>query len=65
MQVQKLEAELEQATLEKRDLTEALEMKQKESDDQAKKDTLRFNILLDMFGLYLLQSEQASEVMKE
>lgn len=75
VQVQALESNLETAKLQNQELLQSNE-KMKESmakmkqdhEDLAKKDTLRFHILLDMFGLQLLQTQEAAEteaVMKQ
>ena len=62
MQVLKLEAMLKLEKSEKEQLQKDLDKVKETAADAAKKDTLRFQILLDMFGLHLLQTAQGEEV---
>ena len=65
MQVTALEAALKTVKDEKTELQATMDKMKTEMTDTAKRDTLRFQILLDMFGLQLLQSSNAKDVEAE
>lgn len=62
VQVLALKSNLQVAQNEKEALEKKLEALKEEMADSAKKEALRFHILLDMFGLQLLQTQPAKEV---
>jgi arsenate reductase-like glutaredoxin family protein len=62
LQVCSLEAVIAATTIEKAELQATIDRMKTEAADLAKKDTLKYQILLDMFGLQLLQTSNAAEV---
>ena len=62
IQVMALQTNLEVAKQDKQELEKKLEGLKEEMADSAKKEALRFHILLDMFGLQLLQTQPAKDV---
>lgn len=62
LQIQALEGELQRAHAHSQELEDALDRQKDEAKDERTKDTLRFQILLDMFSLQALQNAQAEEI---
>jgi hypothetical protein len=62
LQIQGLEADIRAAQTQNHELAATIDKMQADERDKATKDTLRFQILLDMFALQVLQNCEASVV---